>query len=80
MLTQTNFPFSFLTDRTAAEIAREQDVDMGLLKDPQEDKDRVQGDPKWYVRSNNKILYCSYSMLNCLMLLRHCRCPVSLNY
>ena len=33
--------------RTAAEIAREQNVDMASLKDPQEDKDRVQGDPKW---------------------------------
>ena len=54
IVTQTDSSFSFLTDRTAAEIAREQDVDMGLLKDPQEDKDRVQGDPKWYVQSSNQ--------------------------
>ena len=33
--------------RTAAEIAKEQQVDMASLRDPQEDKDRVQGDPKW---------------------------------
>lgn len=43
----TNTIHSFPSQRTAAEIAREQDVDMASLKDPQTDKERVQGDPKW---------------------------------
>ena len=38
---------TIICDRTPAEITREQEVDMSLLRDPQEDKDRVLGDPKW---------------------------------
>lgn len=37
----------FIRHRTADEIAKEGEVDMAVLKDPQADKDRAQ-DPEWY--------------------------------
>lgn len=51
LLTTNDLSHHFSESRTAAEIAREQDVDMASLKDPQADKDRVQGDPKWWVHN-----------------------------
>jgi ubiquinol-cytochrome c reductase iron-sulfur subunit len=37
----------FVRHRTDDEIARESTVDVSLLRDPQEDKDRYK-DPKWF--------------------------------
>ena len=39
----------FIRHRTDAECAKEADVDVSALRDPQEDKDRYQSDPKWLV-------------------------------
>lgn len=39
----------FIRRRTGAEIEKEQAVDVGALRDPQTDADRVKADPSWLV-------------------------------
>lgn len=39
----------FIKNRTAADIDSANSVDIGSLRDPQKDADRVRGDPKWLV-------------------------------
>lgn len=46
----------FIRHRTDEEISREATVNVSSLRDPQEDKDRVQ-DPKWYFLNKFDTLY-----------------------
>ena len=41
----------FIKNRTAADIDAANSVDVSTLRDPQQDAERVRGDPKWYVHS-----------------------------
>ena len=41
----------FIKNRTAADIDAANSVDVSTLRDPQQDAERVRGDPKWYAHS-----------------------------